>query len=593
MANIKYRKSDGTYETITNYNVQPLVPVQETGDSVIDVMSQKAVTDAINNITVEAGQNIDVKDKVISAKGYLYNENDANFYIGDKEENEKIFGLITNNANLTSISEIQNLNLVSELSDTTETPQLLFDNVYWEEGSNIIQHDYNGDGLKGLIVKIKNSTEELIAIILEQDKDNHTVTLDKEIPFNSDGAYVYTDFGAYGKGSVAVSLGSASGLGSFASGLSTFASGIESHSEGAMTYAWGDFSHVEGVGNVSEGQASHSEGFVTRTIGQFSHAEGDTTLASGVFSHAEGSNVISYGDISHAEGYGQEVLGFSATITGNKLTIDTPNLSIGVTDTTLLSFEKNSVRYIFKVLSKDGDIYTIDQDMGEYSGNVCIYAGISYGDYSHAEGTSTSYGSGSHSEGFLTVASGEYSHAEGNLTVASGDYSHAEGYGALTTNSFEHALGQYNKSNEQTLHSIGIGSSATRRNAQEVMLNGDFYVYGIGNYDGTNPTGSQTLQTVINNNLDIVNTRTYTLDFGTSSDLIQDINMIGNITINNIQTYNVNKLFITYGNVVHSEITNFTDMGLSIDKNSRIIWEIERINDEELACVGIESKINN
>ena len=89
MANIKYRKSDGTYETITNYNVQPLVPVQETGDSVIDVMSQKAVTDAINNITVEAGQNIDVKDKVISAKGYLYNEIDANFYIGDKEENEK------------------------------------------------------------------------------------------------------------------------------------------------------------------------------------------------------------------------------------------------------------------------------------------------------------------------------------------------------------------------------------------------------------------------------------------------------------------------------------------------------------------------
>ena len=44
---------------------------------------------------------------------------------------------------------------------------------------------------------------------------------------------------------------------------------------------------------------------------------------------------------------------------------------------------------------------------------------------------------------------------------------------------------------------------------------------------------------------------------------------------------------------IYSEITNFTDMGISIDKNSRIIWEIERINDEELACVGIESKINN
>lgn len=594
MANIKYRKSDGTYETIINYNVQPLVPVQETGDSVIDVMSQKAVTDAINNITVEAGQNIDVKDKVISAKGYLYNENDANFYIGDKEENEKIIGLITGNANLTSISETQNLKLISELSDTTETPTPLFDNVYWEEGSNIIQHDYNGGGLRGLIVKIQNSTEQLIATIITEDKDNKTVTLDKNIPFNSEGAYVYYYFGAYGKGSVAVSLGSASGLGSFASGLLTVASGIESHSEGAMTYAWGDFSHVEGLGNVTEGQVSHSEGVVTRSIGYGSHAEGYTTLARGQMSHAEGSNVVSYGEFSHAEGYGQKVLGFSATITGDKLTINTPGVYLDVTDVTLLSFDKNSVRYIFKVLSSDGDIYTIDQDLGEYSEDVYVYTGISYGEYSHAEGSSVSYGKGSHSEGFLSSANGEYSHAEGFESKSNGKYSHAEGRGTLTTNYYEHAQGRYNKSNEQTLHSIGIGiDSIRRRNAQEVMLDGEFYVYGIGNYDGTNPTESQTLQTVINNNLDIVNTRTYTLDFGTSSDLIQDINMIGNITINNIQTYNVNKLFITYGNVVHSEITNFTDMGISIDKNSRIIWEIERINDEELACVGIESKINN
>ena len=122
--------------------------------------------------------------------------------------------------------------------------------------------------------------------------------------------------------------------------------------------------------------------------------------------------------------------------------------------------------------------------MGEYSGYVYIYAGISYGDYSHAEGTSISYGKGSHSEGILTVAGGDYSHAEGYSTLANGKYSHAEGSGTLTTNYYEHAQGQYNKSNEQTLHSIGIGSSSTiRRNAQEVMLDGEFYVYGIGNYE--------------------------------------------------------------------------------------------------------------
>ena len=116
------------------------------------------------------------------------------FILEIKKKMKKIIGFITSNANLTSISETQNLNLISELSDTTETPKPLFDNVYWEEGSNIIQHDYNGNGLKGLIVKIQNSTEQLIATIITDDKDNKTVTLDKNIPFNSEGAYVYYYF---------------------------------------------------------------------------------------------------------------------------------------------------------------------------------------------------------------------------------------------------------------------------------------------------------------------------------------------------------------------------------------------------------------
>lgn len=49
MAVLKYRDpSTGQFVAITNYTVQPVVPVQTTGTSTTDIMSQKAVTDALN-----------------------------------------------------------------------------------------------------------------------------------------------------------------------------------------------------------------------------------------------------------------------------------------------------------------------------------------------------------------------------------------------------------------------------------------------------------------------------------------------------------------------------------------------------------------
>ena len=71
MANIKYRKSDGTYGVITNYNVQPLIPVQETGESVIDVMSQKAVT---NELKVLEKQITDIDITGLASKEELQTE---------------------------------------------------------------------------------------------------------------------------------------------------------------------------------------------------------------------------------------------------------------------------------------------------------------------------------------------------------------------------------------------------------------------------------------------------------------------------------------------------------------------------------------
>ena len=47
MAVVKYKK-DGEWVAISNYTVQPIVPVQTTGESTTEIMSQKAVTDELN-----------------------------------------------------------------------------------------------------------------------------------------------------------------------------------------------------------------------------------------------------------------------------------------------------------------------------------------------------------------------------------------------------------------------------------------------------------------------------------------------------------------------------------------------------------------
>lgn len=101
-----------------------------------------------------------------------------------------------------------------------------------------------------------------------------------------------------------------------------------------------------------------------------------------------------------------------------------------------------------------------------------------------------------------------YSHAEGSGTTAGGPASHAEGNGTVTNNFAEHAEGSHNVSNknsdtfgdaENTISSIGIGTSlADKKNAWEVMQNGDAYLLGVGQYDGTNPDDATSLQTTIN-----------------------------------------------------------------------------------------------
>lgn len=136
--------------------------------------------------------------------------------------------------------------------------------------------------------------------------------------------------------------------------------------------------------------------------------------------------------------------------------------------------------------------------------------------HSHAEGGSTkASNSFAHAEGGFSEASGTHAHVEGLYTKAAGPSTHSEGTYTLAQNPNEHAQGSWNKSNtgetdaEKTVHSVGIGASGSRKNAVEVMVNGDMYIIGAGGYDGTNPGTGKTIQTVLtelNNTLGDIST---------------------------------------------------------------------------------------
>ena len=110
-----------------------------------------------------------------------------------------------------------------------------------------------------------------------------------------------------------------------------------------------------------------------------------------------------------------------------------------------------------------------------------------------------------------TGVSADASHAEGYRTSTQGIASHAEGLETITNNEAEHAEGKYNVSHTAaeggvTIHSVGIGSATQdprvgRKNAFEILNNGDAYLIGVGGYDGKDIT-KDTLQEVINSKQD-------------------------------------------------------------------------------------------
>lgn len=150
--------------------------------------------------------------------------------------------------------------------------------------------------------------------------------------------------------------------------------------------------------------------------------------------------------------------------------------------------------------------------------------GKAYVDSEESDGTGEIFNSYSGMLGENT-AEGQYSHAEGNFNSAGGKCSHTEGYYNSASNDYQHVEGIYSFSRKGTtesdtpIHVIGIGTGERMQlNAVEIMRNGDNYIYGIGNYDGTNYSSAQTLQEVVNNKADSIGIVT-----GSTGEVTQEI----------------------------------------------------------------------
>lgn len=256
-------------------------------------------------------------------------------------------------------------------------------------------------------------------------------------------------------------------------------------------------------GNSASGKYSLS-------IGENTVASGKSSLSGGTDTRASGENAVSFGNYTLASGDNSFASGDHTKATGDHSFVE-------------------------------GSFSEANGDNSHAEGLLTYSNGIN----SHAEGNNTySLGESSHSEGNSSVAYGESTHSEGKNTYSIGNYSHAEGLYTYTYNESEHAEGKYNKSNTNTIHSIGIGTgNNARKNAFEVVNNGNAYLINVGGFTGDNRDSATTLQDIINRAISSTNTGT--------------VNNSGTHVINNVHINSYGDLSYTYHDLSGSDSSDF------------------------------------
>lgn len=307
-------------------------------------------------------------------------------------------------------------------------------NVEFEESASRQQLN-SGENISTLFGKIKKIFSDLKSVCFSgsykdlndtpttatADTDGLMSAEDKTKLDNADNKYALKS--KYGDTTINVGRKAGTDVGDYstAEGCNTTASGGNSHSEGLNTTASGAQSHAEGVETIASGSRSHAEGVWTIASGGSNHAEGKETTANGNNScHAEGSKTTASGIATHAEG----------------------NSSNKVTDL-ITDFSWNGT--------------TNDDIINAWN----------------TQKFSVAHGRSSHVEGSDNLSLGHSSHSEGHNTVAIGNQSHTSGKGTKALHDNEAAYGTYNKSNADTLFSIGDGTADdARHNAFEITTTG-------------------------------------------------------------------------------------------------------------------------
>lgn len=381
------------------------------------------------------------------------------------------------------------------------------------------------------------------------------------------------------------------GNASHAEGRENNISSMYAHAEGMKNTVSGDGAHAEGQDNKVSGKYAHAEGLKNTVSGQSSHVEGEYNIVNAPYSHVDGSFCIINGDSSHAEGGGHTnvYLTGDANAVRYEILSETSWLCQSLTQKELFDYFNYKNSYIveydvpyspIKIIETEYDpeqdkiFITLEKTISSEAVNNKKYGIgrnlINEGAYlSHIEGFSNAVNDNcktSHIENNdNSIISGTSCHVEGALNfIKNGDASHVEGFCNLINNNFEHAQGIYNLSNtgdtddKKTLHSVGIGAKGARKNAHEIMYNGDQYIIGVGGYDGTNPEAAKTIQEVINSGGYESSYVLFNLeDFFTNEGILGDLGNVifsntteklSSSTTNDINVENVRKLLEAFNN---------------------------------------------
>ena len=145
--------------------------------------------------------------------------------------------------------------------------------------------------------------------------------------------------------------------------------------------------------------------------------------------------------------------------------------------------------------------------------------------------------------------------------------------------------------------SLAINNISGLAQALAAMLNSsDLASAMVGKQNVTDPTletSSHTVVGAINELQSRTATRSYTMDFSTTSELMQDVNIQGAATIDRVITKNVAALYVSYTGVVRQAVDlSSPTVSMQIPADEVLVWEIVRTEEDALACVGVRYTLN-